>query len=76
MPHLSLQHVSSLDAGWPLLCAVGAPNRQTVSLSLLLGVTGSRSGAAAASALHRHPSYGVGGALPPCSPLISYLRSR
>lgn len=40
-PHLSLQHVSSLDACWPLLCAVGAPDRQAVSLALLLGVTGS-----------------------------------
>lgn len=40
-PHLSIQHVSSLDASRPLLCAVGAPDRQTVSLALLLGVTGS-----------------------------------
>lgn len=64
LPHLSLQHVSSLDARWPLLCAVGAPDRQTVSLALLLGVTGSRSRAAAAPALHRHPSYLVGGPAP------------
>lgn len=68
LPHLSLQHVSSLDAQWPLLCAVGAPDGQTVSLALLLGVTGSRSRAAAASALHRHCSYRVGGPAP-CSPL-------
>lgn len=27
LPHLSLQHVSSLGARWPVLCAVGAPDR-------------------------------------------------
>ena len=65
--HLALQHVSSLDACWPLLGAVGAPDGQTVSLALLLWVTGSRSRAAAAPALHRHPSYRTV-ALPPRSP--------
>lgn len=64
VPHLSLQHVSSWDAWGPLLRAVGAPDRQTVSLAFLLGVTGSRSRAAAASALHGHPSYLVGGPAP------------
>lgn len=66
--YLSLQHVSSLDAWWPLLCAVGAPDRQTVSFALLLWVTGSRSRAAAASALYRHPSYLLGDPAPSSTP--------
>lgn len=62
--HLSLQHVSSQDARRPVLCAVGAPDGQTVCLALLLGVACGRSGAAAAPALHRHLSYLVCGPAP------------
>lgn len=72
LPHLSLQHVSSRDAWRPLLCAVGAADRQTVSLTLLLRMTDGRGRAAAASSLHRHPAYLSGGPAP-CS---SYLRRR
>ena len=71
--HLSLQHVSSLDAQRPVLGAVGASDGQTVSLALLLGVTGSRGRAAAASALHGHRSYHAGG---PAPLLTTYLRGR
>lgn len=65
--YLSLQHVSSMYTQGSVFCAICTPDRQTVCLSFLLGVA-SCYRAAAASALHRHPSYllrGPASCLPP-----------